>query len=301
MTANSENQPEVGAPREPPAAIPVNAIPLAQLAGLSSASESGQNVSIPLAIAKPGFPEIDLGRLGALGDLCIVAILLFGGHAVLSQFAEVLIEQVPELGEFLFNTLLGVLALLSIAITLFIHRHSYASIGLRPRQPMMEIAAGVAALPVCYFVVAMTGFLYVAFSNTSVRSLAAERTKLLDMAPSPNVASLLLFAVFTGFFEELLFRGFLMTRLTALFKSKWAGFAISSILFGLAHLYQGAMGVVQTAALGFLFGGLVLLFRSIWPAIVAHAVFNGVSLSLMPLLRQWIEPLMHQTTSGPAL
>ena len=45
---------------------------------------------------------------------------------------------------------------------------------------------------------------------------------------------------------------------------------IAAVLFGLGHLAQGLLGVCLTGILGFLLGVIMILHRSIWPAVIAH-------------------------------
>ncbi|HEX8463384.1 MAG TPA: CPBP family intramembrane glutamic endopeptidase [Abditibacterium sp.] len=57
--------------------------------------------------------------------------------------------------------------------------------------------------------------------------------------------------------------------------------AFSSGLFGLAHLYQGVVGVIQTALLGLILGAIMLRHKSVWPAIIAHGAFDATSFLLV--------------------
>lgn len=52
---------------------------------------------------------------------------------------------------------------------------------------------------------------------------------------------------------------------------------LSSALFGLGHLYQGALGVVLTGIIGIGLGAITLRHRSIWPAVIAHGFFDATS------------------------
>jgi CAAX protease family protein len=85
-----------------------------------------------------------------------------------------------------------------------------------------------------------------------------------------------------GFFEEFLWRGYLMNRLVDLQGNKTKfGWVISlvgsAIIFGLAHMYQGLGGVIRIAATGLLFGAAFLTTRSnLWPVIIAHALLNTI-------------------------
>jgi membrane protease YdiL (CAAX protease family) len=54
----------------------------------------------------------------------------------------------------------------------------------------------------------------------------------------------------------------------------WGAAALSVVLFGLAHAYQGAKGIVTTGIVGSLLTLVVLIFGSLWPAIVLHALLD---------------------------
>lgn len=78
-----------------------------------------------------------------------------------------------------------------------------------------------------------------------------------------------------GFCEELLFRGFLIWVLQPLV-GLWPAAVLSALLFGAAHAYQGPAGVIRTGLFGLVFTAIVLLTRSLWPAILLHAVVDAM-------------------------
>jgi membrane protease YdiL (CAAX protease family) len=82
-----------------------------------------------------------------------------------------------------------------------------------------------------------------------------------------------------GICEEILYRGFLFAWVTALL-GPWAGLALTTLAFGSAHLYQGPSGMVRTSVAGLVFGGLVLVGGSLWPAVLVHIVLDLTSGSL---------------------
>jgi uncharacterized protein len=81
-------------------------------------------------------------------------------------------------------------------------------------------------------------------------------------------------ALTAGVCEEFLYRGFVMGALTRAGLYPWAVVVISSVLFGLAHSYQGRSGVVGTALLGLLFGIARLAFQSLLPVMVWHSAVD---------------------------
>lgn len=69
--------------------------------------------------------------------------------------------------------------------------------------------------------------------------------------------------------------------------------AIASLFFGVAHFPQGVLAVGLTAILGFGLGAIMVLHRSIWPAVLAHGFFDATSFALIPVALQFIQKLQH--------
>jgi membrane protease YdiL (CAAX protease family) len=78
-----------------------------------------------------------------------------------------------------------------------------------------------------------------------------------------------------GFCEELLFRGFLIWVMQPVAGLGMAAVA-AAMLFGVAHSYQGLGGVIRTGLFGLVFTAIVLVTRSLWPAIVLHAAVDAM-------------------------
>ena len=76
-----------------------------------------------------------------------------------------------------------------------------------------------------------------------------------------------------GICEELLFRGFLWFLMSP-FLGLWPALLISSLLFGVAHAYQGWLHVVRTSIMGLVLGVILWLTETIWIAITVHALVN---------------------------
>lgn len=84
-------------------------------------------------------------------------------------------------------------------------------------------------------------------------------------------------AVVSGVFEEALFRGVLLRHLETLLGS-WAALAITSLLFGAAHLSNPNSSLFAALAIaveaGVLLGAAYLLTRRLWLAVGIHAAWN---------------------------
>ena len=83
-----------------------------------------------------------------------------------------------------------------------------------------------------------------------------------------------------GFYEEFMFRGYLMQSFAMFFGGSRAAWGIALIvqaaLFGVSHAYQNPLGMLITGTLGALLGVVVLLSgRNLWVAIIAHGLFDA--------------------------
>ena len=91
------------------------------------------------------------------------------------------------------------------------------------------------------------------------------------------VLLLLLVAVSPAICEEALFRGFILSGLRDRVPD-WQVIVATGVMFGLFHLSVYRM--FGTAVLGMAMAWIVLRTRSIWPAVVFHAVNNGLAVVL---------------------
>lgn len=94
--------------------------------------------------------------------------------------------------------------------------------------------------------------------------------------------------VVSSFGEEVVYRGFLMTRIAEMggrTKPAWgAALAVSAAVFGLAHFGWGIVGVVQTTFMGLALGAAYLLVkRSLWVLVLAHAYVDTLLLAQLYL------------------
>jgi hypothetical protein len=83
-------------------------------------------------------------------------------------------------------------------------------------------------------------------------------------------------SVTAGVCEELLFRGFVLWYATV-WTGPVGGFLISSMLFGIMHIYLGVEQVPRTAMIGIYFYVVAMTAGSLFPAIVCHAIVDLVS------------------------
>jgi len=249
----------------------------------------------------PVFPLIGMHRRAAGADiLLVIAMMLVIMVSPAMASLMMLLEQVsPTYGPLLSNTVIGGCVVFLVVAILALRKQWPNRIGLN-RPTMLHGLLGVAAVPACYFAIFLTGILYVLFVGEDVEALVDEKKALIDIVPEFSLTTVLLFGVFTGFFEELLFRGLFLTRFNALVRNRALAVILAALLFGLVHVYQGPMGMVQTAAIGVILGAVATLARSLWPAIIAHAAFNSAQFALMPLAAKMLDELSRQAATMPS-
>jgi uncharacterized protein len=84
-------------------------------------------------------------------------------------------------------------------------------------------------------------------------------------------------ALTAGICEEFLHRAFAMAAFARAGFPIWGSVVVSSVLFGIAHLYQGRGGSIGTGLLGLLFGIFRVLTGSFWPVAAWHAAIDIVA------------------------
>jgi len=94
--------------------------------------------------------------------------------------------------------------------------------------------------------------------------------------------------VLVAFAEEVIFRGYIMGEIAALIGASKPALAInvilSSILFGLAHWYQGKSGALSTGIVGALLGVMFIASGfNLWLPILTHGFVDTVGLFLIYL------------------
>jgi len=128
---------------------------------------------------------------------------------------------------------------------------------------------------------------------TAIYRFGGERTRRALAVQLRPVAALLprtaverrvfaVLAVTAGICEELLYRGFGLAAL------RWVApdlgtsalIVITGAGFGLAHLYQGRMGVIATGLLGAYFAWIVIATGSLVPVMILHALLDARILAL---------------------
>src|SRR5437016_1712507 len=209
-------------------------------------------------------------RFRYLIDIVVLVAVTFLLDAVLGAFITAPIDWKKG---FVFDAM-GKMLLVGVAWGLIrLRGERLADIGLKqPTSWMRTFMIGI-------------GFAAIVFIAMYLSERAGFRRDLSKFKDVQGNLELALFGVFyafigAGFYEEFMFRGFLMQGLAMLFGSSRGAWIVACIiqgaLLGAAHAYQNPLGIVITGTLGVLMGLLVLASgRNLWPVIIGHGLFDA--------------------------
>jgi uncharacterized protein len=164
-----------------------------------------------------------------------------------------------------------------VAWRAWVHGFTAAELGLTIDGKMRVLLPGIAGA-------ATLAILQWLNLRRMARRLPVEARGLLQslaerIFPQSRVEMLPYFAlaITAGLCEEFLYRGFALTAMIRAGSPAWAAVVISSILFGLAHIYQGRAGSISTMLLGALFGTARIVYHSLVPVILWHSAVDLVA------------------------
>jgi membrane protease YdiL (CAAX protease family) len=131
--------------------------------------------------------------------------------------------------------------------------------------------------------------------NPTAGGLEAFRPKvenLVDLRALQNPWYLLTICTVVSFvlagLREELWRAGMIGAAASLMPGAWSdkarqflAVALAALVFGAAHHVQGPPGMVLAGILGLLLGGIMVLRKSLWEAVIAHGFFDATSFLLL--------------------
>ncbi len=156
------------------------------------------------------------------------------------------------------------------AILMIVNKEKLSSIGFKKEKILMQIGIGV-LLAVSMSLVLTVLPILLGFKEMVGSISYTQVWKLIYQ---------FIYAILgVALAEELIFRGYIFNKLLEIKNSRWFAIIISSVLFGLFHIFNGnIIQVFMTAFLGFLF----CIFRekikecTLLSLIIAHGVYDAM-------------------------
>jgi len=196
----------------------------------------------------------------------------------------VLIPLLPHLGYTpLFSY--GIILLFAVWAVLKTQGETFESIGFRFKNFTLHSAVigTLAAL-------LTLGFMRLVFFPILEQFITFEQVDvpLYDFIKENRAQYLLMVAmgwIIGGFYEELVFHGFIYTKLEQLLSGPYhrvVSFVLTAIIFGGYHYQLGLADMINAAVVGMVYLSLFLYFkRNLWYAIICHGVYNSVVMTLL--------------------
>jgi membrane protease YdiL (CAAX protease family) len=171
---------------------------------------------------------------------------------------------------------------LPLMFVLWLSKRGFGHFGIKPVKWPSDILLAIAIFFWVHLTwIAIWYFLYFAAPDFVTSLADASNARLdqsfADMRTPAQFAMLVPACLLIGFSEELIFRGYLQTRLRDLTGSAPHALVITSLLFGMGHIYQGTLGIFSATLLGFIFGFSFLRIRRLWPVALGHALVDIVA------------------------
>lgn len=184
----------------------------------------------------------------------------------------------------------AVLAGCAMAILLiFLRRQNLAEIGFRSPASWKTVPFWVVGIVVVFLLVQIAMPFVVGMFLELPEADMSRYDSLYHNLPAALMMILVL-PLTASIPEEIIYRGFLMDRLTRIFGGNLAGLvstvAIQSVIFGLIHFQWGLGGMITTFVMGVVWGTAFLLVgRNLWIVILAHSLGHIVMITQLYLVK----------------
>jgi membrane protease YdiL (CAAX protease family) len=218
-------------------------------------------------------------RTAALADVAVVLGLLVA-FVALPAVAQAVAGRPLGLPWYLWAVMGGAVCLVVVGLLLRRRGQTPADIGLGPAPARRVLGATLAALPLCYVAGVGTALLVGTLSPGGLAGMERQKSELLRLVAVIPTGLVLPVSLFVGLYEEVLFRGFLLARLRVVAGGSAVPIGLTTALFGALHFPQGWAGAAQTGAVGLVLAIVVVRAGTLWPAVLAHATIDTVSLTL---------------------
>jgi membrane protease YdiL (CAAX protease family) len=160
--------------------------------------------------------------------------------------------------------------LLLVAFLVWRNKEAWSSFGLVRPKPFRDTIVGI----VLMFVARLPGVVLVTVLPRKAIESHSDAYAMPHVSLEGITLVIVLSACTAAVFEECIFRGYLLQRVSQCTGSRWWGVVFSTALFGIMHIYQGIYAMIALAGMGFIFAFAYLRLNRLWPLIVAHTINN---------------------------
>ncbi len=156
-----------------------------------------------------------------------------------------------------------------------------ASIGWRSNGIASDVGVGLAAGAAVLLFIMVASMILTMLYPSLLEQSQHTREAIQERIPPMPIPVMVVVLVFVAIWEEVVFRGFLLTRLQAIFGRWWLTVLVGACLFTVGHVYEGSLALVAVWGLGVVMGFLFVWRRSLLPSITMHFAFDLTMLLLV--------------------
>jgi len=224
-------------------------------------------------------------RKFCLVDIAAFILWFFLVQLVIGAVARNLLANDPELDErtvgMIFTLISGLIGVGLIWLIVANRGQHMTTVGLCRDRWFFVPAVGIVGAVGGWGITLLTMLTTMLVAPETVKELTQNAERLTEAIPQMSPLAIIGLAVTVAFYEEVIFRGFLLTRLRRVLGSV-AGLILTSALFAAMHLpTQNAIACIPLFAMALFWGALALWRRSILPVILAHALFDSAQLMIL--------------------
>jgi len=238
-------------------------------------------VCLPFA---PVSQERPLSAIRAVVEIVLVIPFAFVGGVAGVLIAKACAPADERWIDIAFTMGLGGGGALACTLLVWLGGRKLNTIGLTTRSLPLDLGIGVASLAGMWFMLILCS-VFIAFWFPSVLEKQSEAQQAIEAAfPRLSLLQMFILCVCVAAYEEIVFRGFLLTRLHAIARRWWLVVPIGAVLFGSLHLYEGPIAVSVVTVLGLVMGVLFLWRKSLTAPIAMHLLHNFLMFLLLHLV-----------------
>ncbi len=173
-----------------------------------------------------------------------------------------------------------------------------ADLGLRARGIPRQAGWGALSLAAAYAYLAVSTLALVGVLRFApqFQTDLNRRLEFTSAMPADDLLLSTLLLVPVAVHEEVIFRGLLLPYLWRISGSALIATLLSALIFGVLHINQGLLAMVQIIGLGAVFGTFFVFSRSLLAVCLAHFAFNFLQFQLIRMLP--LRQLLEQAQRG---
>jgi uncharacterized protein len=247
------------------------------------AAQAGEHVTVAYAPAVAG-PM--LSRRRAVAELLALIPAAIVGSVIAWAVLTYLIQPAGDaFDERWYNVgtslIVGLTMMVAVVLMVRLGGGGAASIGWTSRRLVLDAWIGLAVFVMSVFLAALLAATLFTLNPDLLDHEPKAPQVIRETFPPLSFGAVVAVMMFVAIWEEVVFRGFMLTRLYALLRRWWLVLPVGAVLFGVPHLYQGVLAVTVIIVLALIMGTLFIWRRSLVAPIVFHLANNVVVMLIL--------------------